>query len=135
MSRKHTCFYAMLLLGLGSAVIAAEPLRQHPGPDGIIAVEAEHFDQNVAAPDGHGWVQVGPTAGFTGAVGMQALPNVGVSRRDTYATESPRLDFKINFVKSGTHYIWMRAWAAGGNDDSCHAGLDNAPASTAHRIN
>ncbi len=134
MCKKLAWFSAVLLLGLGSVAIAAEPLRQNPGPDGIVAVEAEHFDQKVTAPDGHGWVQVGPTAGFTGVVGMQALPNVGVKRRDTYATESPRLDFKINFVKTGTHYIWLRAWGAGASDDSCHAGLDNAPASTAHRI-
>ncbi|MHC4172534.1 MAG: discoidin domain-containing protein [Planctomycetota bacterium] len=41
-----------------------------------------------------------------------------------YAANSERLEYVINFVKTGMHYVWILAWGASGSDDSCHAGLD-----------
>jgi len=56
-------------------------------------------------------VQVGPTGVFTG-IGMQAQPNDNSGTRKTgYATRSPRLDYDINFARSGIHYVWVRAMA------------------------
>jgi hypothetical protein len=101
----------------------AGPFRQDPGPNGIVSMEAENYDDNV--PQGeHRWVLVGPTDGFTGDAGMMALPNILVNNTTDYVTKSPRLDYKVDFVKTGTHYIWLRVWANDGSDDSCHAGLD-----------
>lgn len=34
------------------------------------------------------------------------------------------MEYEIDFVKTGTYYVWILAWAASGTDDSCHAGLD-----------
>ncbi|MFZ2147682.1 MAG: PA14 domain-containing protein [Sedimentisphaerales bacterium] len=111
----------VLAAGLVGGVANADPLHQDPGPDGIVSVEAEHFDENVPL-SGAEWVEVGPTDGFTGTAGMQVL---GPSFYDPgYAATSPRLEYEINFVKTGTHYVWILAWAASGSDDSCHAGLD-----------
>ena len=110
----------VLVLGL-AGVTNADPITQDPGPDGIVSVEAEHFDDNVEQ-SGAKWEEVGPTGGFTGTAGMQVL---GPSFYDPgYAATSPRLEYEINFVKTGTHYVWILAWAAGGGDDSCHVGLD-----------
>jgi len=113
------CF--ILALGLTGGVASADPLHQDPGPDGIVSVEAEHFDENVPL-SGAEWVEVGPTDGFTGEAGMQVLGPSFYSAG--YAATSPRLEYEINFVKTGTHYVWILAWAAGGADDSCHVGLD-----------
>jgi hypothetical protein len=111
----------VLVAGLVGGLANANPLHQDPGPDGIVSVEAEHFDENVPL-SGAEWVEVGPTEGFTGTAGMQVL---GPSFYDPgYADTSPRLEYEINFVKTGTHYVWILAWAAGGADDSCHVGLD-----------
>ncbi len=111
----------VLLLGLATSLASANPLGQDPGPDGIVSVEAEHYDDNVEQ-SGAKWEEVGPTGGFTGTAGMQVL---GPSFYDPgYAATSPRLDYEINFVKTGTHYVWILAWADGGGDDSCHVGLD-----------
>ena len=41
----------------------AKPFQQDAGADGIVCVEAEHFDNKVKAPNGDEWVQVGPTGG------------------------------------------------------------------------
>jgi len=114
-------FSFVLVAGLVGGVANADPLHQDPGPDGIVSVEAEHFDENVEL-SGAKWVEVGPTDGFTGTAGMQVL---GPSFYDPgYAATSPRLEYEINFVKTGTHYVWILAWAASGSDDSCHIGLD-----------
>jgi len=63
----------VLVLWLSVGVASAQPLNQSSGPDGIVSVEAEHFDANVEV-GGHAWVETGPTGGFTGELGMWA-PN------------------------------------------------------------
>ena len=116
-------FTAISILCLAGPIANAGPFRQDSGPDGIVSMEAENFDDNTPKGE-HRWVLVGPTDGFTGDAGMQAQPNILVNNTTDYVTKSPRLDYKINFVKTGTHYIWLRVWANDGSDDSCHAGLD-----------
>ncbi|MHC4073619.1 MAG: hypothetical protein ACYTGS_16565, partial [Planctomycetota bacterium] len=111
-----------LVLGLIAGSAGAQSLQQDPGPDGIVSVEAENFDANVEN-GGHAWVQTGPTEGFTGTAGMWA-PNGQGGHSSNYLTNSERLDYEINFVKTGIHYVWILAWGASGSDDSCHAGLD-----------
>ena len=124
----------VLVLGLTEGVANADYWLQDDDPDGIVSVEAEHFDDNV--PQGaHQWVQVGPTGGFTGTAGMQAQPNSGTNNNTGYVTNSPRLDFEVFFVKTGTHYVWVRAWGSSGFDDSCHAGLDNQAIATCDQMN
>ncbi|UCC96658.1 MAG: discoidin domain-containing protein, partial [Phycisphaerales bacterium] len=122
MCKTFTCLFSFILIFLlASGAAVATPLQQDPGPDGIVSVEAEHYDDNVEQ-GGVKWEEVGPTDGFTGNAGMQVL---GPSFYDPgYSATSPRLDYEINFVKTGTHYVWILAWAAGGSDDSCHVGLD-----------
>ncbi len=112
----------VLVLGLAVGAANAAPLNQDPGPDGIVSVEAEHFDANVEV-GGHAWVETGPTGGFTGELGMWAPNGQGGGGSD-YAANSERLEYVINFVKTGMHYVWILAWGESGTDDSCHAGLD-----------
>ncbi|MGD8499975.1 MAG: discoidin domain-containing protein, partial [Phycisphaerales bacterium] len=120
-----------LVVGLAAGVTNARPLNQDPGPDGIVSVEAEHYDANVPQ-SGAQWELVGPTGGFTGEAGMQ-VPDL--SSRDTdYAARSPRLDFAVNFVKTGTHYVWILAFGPDNGSDSCHAGLDGQEIDTCDRM-
>jgi hypothetical protein len=122
MQGKSLCLVCLVLsLTVAAAAPGAEPFQQDPGPDGIVSMEAEHFDENVPGK-GVQWEQVGPTGGFTGEAGIQ-VNGGGVVKTD-YATTSPRVDYRINFVKAGTHYVWIRGFGASGNDDSCHVGLD-----------
>ena len=116
---------------------ASSPFLQDPGPDGIVSMETENYDSNV--PQGsHTWTLVTLPAGASDSKAMQALPNSNIRRRDSvdYLSLSPRLDFKVSFVKTGTHYVWVRGHANGsGNDDDCHAGLDYQPVTTGEQIN
>jgi Gylcosyl hydrolase family 115 C-terminal domain/F5/8 type C domain len=121
----------ILALNFAAGGALAAPLQQDGGTDGIVSVEAEHFDDNVEQSS-RMWEQVGPTGDFTGTAGMQVT---GLAQINTgYAATSPQLDYQINFVKTGTHYIWIRGWGAGGGDDSCHAGLDGAEIATCDRL-
>jgi hypothetical protein len=130
MGRKRACQVSLVLtLGLVMGSSNAAPLQQGGGLDGLVSVEAEHFDNNVAQ-GGDQWVQVGPTGAFTG-VGMQAQPNDDTGTRKTgYATRSPRLDYQILFSRTGIHYVWIRGYGATGNDDSVHAGLNGEEIAT-----
>ncbi len=133
-------FYALSLVLLLSLTArqtnAAFPFLQDSGPDGIISMEAENFENNV--PQGfHTWTLVTSPAGACGSKAVQALPNAGFNWRDdyNYLAYSPRLDFKVSFIKTGTHYVWVRANANGsGDDDSCHVGLDNQANTTSNRF-
>jgi hypothetical protein len=121
MSKKLIYLILVLVLVLSGGSVFADPFQQDPGPDGIVSIEAENYDDNIER-GGIQWEEVGPTDGFTGTAGMQAL---GASFYNTgYSTQSPQLDYEINFVTTGMHYVWILAWAAGGTDDSCHVGLD-----------
>jgi len=35
------------------------------------------------------------------------------------SSDAPRLDFTVNFAKTGEHFIWVRALTPGGTNDSC----------------
>ena len=124
--------YFLLVLGLAAGLTNAKPLNQDPGPDGIVSVEAEHYDNKEPGQNGTGWEEIGPTGGFTGELGMQ-VANEG-SNDTTYLTESARLDYEIDFVKTGTYYVWVLAWGPDGNSDSCHAGLDGQGIPTCDRM-
>jgi hypothetical protein len=130
----------LVVLGLGTAGPGAEPLLQDSGPDGIVCVEAEHFDENTPRPP-HTWDLITTTFGFTGTFsGGQAMqstpitPAGGAGINTGYAANSPRLDYNVYFSKTGTHYVWVLAWGLDGNSDSLHSGLDGEEIATADRI-
>ncbi|MBN1804044.1 MAG: discoidin domain-containing protein [Sedimentisphaerales bacterium] len=133
MFKKMTSLFSFLLvLSLTCSMVNAQPLNQDTGPDGIVSVEAEHCDYVVPGQNGTGWEEVQTKDGFTGEAGMEVLNE---STNDTgYAAESSSLNFEINFVKTGTHYVWLLAWGVDGSSDSCHAGLDGEEIDTCDRM-
>ncbi|MFC1635369.1 hypothetical protein ACFL5Z_11050 [Planctomycetota bacterium] len=126
----------VLVLCLTGRVVCADPFTQDPGPDGIVSMEAENFDENT--PFGiNEWIFVTEPAGFSGDGAMQntpATPLTGGGPDADYADASPRLDFEVNFVKTGTHYIWIRGYGQDGNSDSCHAGINGEAVVSGHRF-
>jgi hypothetical protein len=51
-----------------------------------------------------------------------------------YGANAPRLDYEINFEKTGTYYVWILAYGMDGNSDSCHAGLDGEETPLSNRM-
>ncbi len=105
---------------------------QDPGAQGIVSIEAEAATGNTAQGT-HSWVEIAEGAA-AGGTAMQALPNNGTQINTNYAAQSPRLDFAIDFVATGTHYVWVRGRADTAADDTVHAGLDGAETATAAAI-
>jgi hypothetical protein len=65
---------------------------------------------------------------------MQALPDAGALHDTGYVSTSPRLDYAVNFVHTGIHYVWVRGLGADKGDDSVHVGLDGNASTTSDRM-
>ncbi|MHC4574670.1 MAG: hypothetical protein ACYS76_11160 [Planctomycetota bacterium] len=102
---------------------------QEGGPDGIISIEAENYKANEAI-EGHYWKLTTERAGFSGKGAMVALPDNGADEDDVDYEDTPFVDYQVNFVRTGRHYIWIRGWGiddgAKGHLDLDHRELDDA---------
>jgi len=131
------------VLGWACGMAGGEPLRQGPAPDGIVSVEAEHYDANIESPP-HSWDHITaeangfvPADGFSGGEALQSQPTDpggGAGPGIDNLAASPRLDYEIDFTQTGTHYVWVLAYGHDGNSDSCHAGLDGVASETAQAM-
>jgi hypothetical protein len=79
--------------------------------NGTVSMEAEHFGAATgAAPNAWALLAV------TGASGGEVLR--------APKGEQPRVEYRINFTRTGTHYIYVRAYGSSGSSDSVFVGLD-----------
>jgi hypothetical protein len=118
-----------------SVVTAVEyPVPQGATGDAPIFIEAEkYFSKSTGTSGGtvRAWVP-DFTAGFSGPSALRASPNTGANVSAGNApSQSPRLDFQINFAQTGNHRIWVKLYAtqdADGNNVNhvVHLGVNNA---------
>ncbi|MHC4561075.1 MAG: LamG-like jellyroll fold domain-containing protein, partial [Planctomycetota bacterium] len=116
------------------AELSGGVFQQDEGSDGIVSMEAEHYTIN-NPQGGHQWTFVTSPGGYSDEGAMEATPDSDTNQDTDYAANSPRLDFLVNFVKTGTHYVWVRGYGKDGAAASCHAGLDGQEISTCDRLN
>ena len=92
--------------------------------DGLVAVEAESFTSHAPRSD-YEWSLVA-VANHSGKSSLQALPNDGKSwtHNAEHVLESPRLDFLVEFERTGLHYVWLRVLAPTRQSNSLYVGLD-----------
>jgi len=88
--------------------------------DGLLSVEAEHFDVNAGGAGFSPWMTVGEAAASGGA-GIKAVPGDGT----TLAGTGPRTEYSANFLATGEHYIWLRFRSFDSGTDSVFVELDN----------
>ena len=129
-----------VILQLGSNDVCAEyghdygslAFVQSTNPDNIVSIEAEHFIQRISSIS-HQWA---PDSIATPSItAVRAEPDSGTSRPyPEYLTLSPRLDYRVNFVRTGIHYVWLRAYAGGTDDILIHVGLDGQRQPSAENI-
>jgi hypothetical protein len=117
---------------------APQPRNFQQDSAGLLVMEAENFTGMNRAPDGHVWVVQSERAGFSGTGYVQPLPDSGVNIGNGlgFLTNSPRLDFTVNFSKTGTNYLWFRGGEprGAGDGDSVHAGIDGAALTSSIQI-
>ena len=134
--------FMTLLVGCSSAPTSALPpeLASLAAPateneQGLLVVDATAFQAN--QPKGkHSW-QLQKDAEATGGTAMAALRDLHVTLDRQIEKTSPRLDYRVQFIKAGTHYVWVHGQAAAQqsrNGDSLHIGLNGRVASSAKRI-
>jgi len=99
---------------------------------GLLVIETESFDDNKAAGS-HAWSETTSLNGFSGDGAMGALPDTDVRISSNYAVNSPRLTYRVKFVKSGTHYLWLRGFARR-NGNSAHAGMNETEVVSSRNI-
>lgn len=117
---------------LGEVSLSGEPFAQKPGFGNFVVMEAENFHQ-AQARSGKSWQTV--SLGHSSAqASLQALPNTGANIQTNYATQSPHLAYRAVFEVPGRYYVWVRATAASGDDDSLHIGLNGQPVASGERL-
>ncbi|MBA3684511.1 MAG: Ig-like domain-containing protein [Planctomycetes bacterium] len=117
----------------GNAPSTPGSYTQDGGADGIVLIAAENHAAN-AASGGQSWNLVTAPAAYGGSGAMQALPNNGAMADTGYQTTCPRLDYRITFVRTGVHHVWVRGLGATVADNSIHVGLDGATVASADRM-
>ncbi len=113
--------------------------RQGPGPDHVVAMEAEHAATFATGLDGRRWTFGSlVVTGYSGYGYLQVLPPGGEVLDAGYAAVNARVDLIVDFIATGTHYLWIRGRTLPPPDHAtsgtCHAGLDGAEDPSAARI-
>ncbi len=118
---------------VGATFSQSPVFQQSTSIDGIVSLEAENFDSNLSQ-GGFDWVSGVATSGYSGMSYMQTTPDIVTIINTGYETDAPRLNFGVNFIKKGTHYIWIRGNDTGGGANSVHVGLNGSGSSSSDRI-
>jgi hypothetical protein len=117
------------------------PYQQPNDAQGLVLIEAEDYHSSTlgtGAVLNFRWATKNNFAGFSGWGFIRpedSSGNVGSAYVPyTSILTAPRADYLVNFTKSGTHYLWVRAYKTGDSDDSVHGGFNNAGAIDAKEI-
>ena len=129
--KRNSIFIIVLLAVFGSCFADGGYYIQQGGPDGIVCIEAENFAEKQAGEENN-WELTTDTAGFSGKGAMVALPDKGINEDIDYG-DSPNTDYKVNFVRTGKHYVWVRGYGID-SGNSCHLDLDHRELNTAAEI-
>ncbi len=109
------------------------PAFQQDATTGLVVFEAERADTN-AARSGYSWV-ANLTAGYSADSGLRTSPTSGKAIKTGYSQTSPQLDYQVNFVQTGTHYVWVRGIGDQSSNNSVHVGLDGIEVATSAALN
>ena len=102
-------------LNLQLTAFASAPSPYDQEPNGTVSIEAEHADANYAV-NGGVWRLIAPGGTSGGASGGQAMHGS--------TSGQPRLEYRVNFLQTGTYYVWIRGWGTSSTSDSAYFGFD-----------
>ena len=129
--------YLVLTVCCGFAQTSFASFIQDNGNEGFVSIEAEHYTANHGGTTDN-WSFTQSFANYSGSGAMVVGPDDGTQNSDSavYSVESPRLDYEIQFSKTGIHYVWIRGVApdSSSRDDSVNIGLNGEPVANAEHI-
>ena len=101
---------------------------------GLVVMEAENVFTNTDRSD-HMWVETTAIAGYSGAGAMSGDPNTDDLFKKANVGISPEMTYEVDFTIMGTYYVWARVWAAAGEDNSFHVGLNGVASASKMEFN
>lgn len=125
--------------------------------DGLVAVEAEHFDTTDDQGTPRAWyltttsIDPGVTPdpdephadSASGSACVEGLPDTRVTDADPLQSgvnffgnpgDGPTLSYRVHFDNPGTYYVWVRAYSTGPEDNGIHAGIDGTWPASGERV-
>ena len=130
--RMNLGFLAVSLLFVSTVFAEGGYFIQQGGPDSLVSIEAENYAAKQAGEE-NAWELSTDKPGFSGKGAVAALPDKGTPNEDIDYGDSPNTDYKVNFTKTGKHYIWVRGWGVS-SGNSIHMDLDHRGLNTAEEI-
>lgn len=112
---------------------SSDPFQQDSGAEKLVSLEAENYHRNTSGVTDD-WILRTDVANYSGDGFMRAEVDDGDDYATGYSTSSPHLEFDVNFVATGTHYIWVRGYTTSNQSDRVHVGLDGSEVSTGEDI-
>ncbi len=105
------------------------PIAEPAANNGLIVFEAEDFFATTSATSTGGTAATRAwepdyTIGFSGMMALRANPDTGanISNANSLA-QSPRLEYRVNFTQTGTHYIWALMFRPNANGNTVNVGI------------
>lgn len=108
------------------------PFQQDDSPQRLLVVEAEHYSASQSA-SGQNW-SPDYTPDYSGDSAMVAQPDSGNRVASSDIANSPSLEYRVNFLTTGTHYVWVRGLAVDADGDTVHVGLDGTAFGTSDKL-
>ena len=97
--------------------------------DGLLVIEAEHFEENVPR-NGEAWVVDRANEGFEGTGAVVGMPDRGGFYGFKYSLYSPHLTYQADFSTADTFFVWLRVKTDSSESNSIHVGLDGIETDT-----
>ncbi|MFK7922834.1 MAG: T9SS type A sorting domain-containing protein [Bacteroidia bacterium] len=119
----------LMVGGFQSAVYAQTSYVQSSDSLGLLVMQAEDFSVN---KDGTGikagdlWQFATDSSGFNGSGYMQSVMTAGDGSITNAETVNAKLTYDVEFVYTGTHYLWAYVYFPDGSGDSFFYGLDSS---------
>lgn len=119
---------------LGTTTAQAANFLQDSGTQGLVSLDAVD-EHNTIAIGGSKWSYIYDTSiGYDSDQALKAKPDTGVSYSTGFVGASPRFDFRVEFVQTGTHYVWILGLGVDANGNEVHVGLNGAADANADNI-
>jgi YD repeat-containing protein len=91
--------------------------------NGLVTLEAEN-GQRIDGPT-HAWLTSTAITGYTGTNYLHVLPDTDTFYSTAAITDSPRIEYLVNFTTPATYTVWVRGYADNADADALNVGLAN----------
>jgi hypothetical protein len=89
----------------------------------MVVMEAENYSNNI--PKGLSeWLETEEPLNYSGTGAMIAVSDQSFGPAEDALAGAGLLVYTVNFTEPGTYYVWARASATSGSDDSYHVGIN-----------